>query len=269
MILKALACYAIAFLLPIAAIFTIFVLFKNKSRLSVLHMFAGAGSFLVSAVLMLILMMFAYSADAVDYMTVYFSEGVYKTVVAILVLASLFAIRHFSVDAMYFAKDKEIKGKSFLVGYGFAPAFIVALYCLFSFVYVAVSAMTSDFVRLTEESVLEFANSTVISVFTPFSTHIWLSVLFVVYGFSMFIHSKFLDFHSKHRYKWYKTLIVYCIISLCEITSITIAVFSLSKINLVYITVIVAFLTALSEICFRIIYRFDSNETGAYHSQFE
>ena len=114
MILKALLCYGISFLLPTVAVIGIFRLFRSKSTLSVLHTFIGALSFVVSAFLMMTLMMFTYSADAVDYMTVYFSEGVYKMVVAVLVFAAMFAIRHFMVDAIYFSKNKDAKGKSFL-----------------------------------------------------------------------------------------------------------------------------------------------------------
>ena len=266
MICKALICYAVSFMIPVIAVFLLAKFSKNKLRLYPLHMFIGAASFFVALIAMLLLMLYAFSSGTVSYFTAHTPEWLYKVTVAVLFFTAICLIRYFILNAAYFSKNREEQGTSFLIGFGMSGAVAISLYCLFSFIYVGVTAMSSKLVELTEESVFVFADSSVISVFTPFESHIFLSLVFVVYTALMFVQARFMTQHANLPYKWHHTLIMYLLTSFCEVLMLCIVLFAVSKINLIALIVMISAITVLSALSVKLLYKY--KEYLPYKQQF-
>lgn len=268
MIAKALICYALSVIVAVAAVFLLRFYFKKiKMRFSFAHMALGMLSFIAVIVGMLVLIMFAFSEENTAYMTALMSESFYKIAIAVIFFTLICLARYFILNAVYFSRDKESKGTSFLAGYGFGGIFIIAVYCLFSFIYVAYAALTSDFVALTSESVLHFADSTVISVFTPFESHVLITLVFVIYTALMLVTAQFMTQHANLPYKWNHTLVMYLLTSFCEICMTCIFLFAVSRIHYIAIIMIALILAVLSALSVKLLYRY--KEVLPYQKQFE
>ena len=265
MIFKALVCYAVAFLIPLVALFTLFKLSKGKTKFYPLHIVLGAISFFVVLLAMLGLFLFAFSEKSTVFMLSYMPEWIYKLSIALLFFGAVCLVRYFVLNSVYFSRDKEKKGTSFLVGFGISGGLAVSVYSLFTFIYVLVTSLTSPLVELTDESVLLFEDSTVISVFTPFESHILLSLFFAIYMCLMLINSKFMTQHSSLNYKWSHTLLMYLLTSLCEVTMLAVLVFSISA-SVLAVVITALILAVLSALCVKLLYKY--KEELPYDSQF-
>jgi hypothetical protein len=266
MVLKALVCYAVAFFIPVIAFIFLVKLSKGKVELSALHITVGVLSFFAVLVGMLALMMFAFANTSTVYMTSYMPEWLYKLAVALLFFGAICLARFFIINAAYFSKGREDKGTSFLVGFGIAGGFAISIYCLYSFIYIAVTALNTDFVELTSESLLKFADSTVISVFTPFESHIYIALVFVIYACLMLIESRFMSQHANLPYKWTHTLIMYLLTSFCEVCMLSIILFSVSSISIIAIAVMALVLVILAGLAVKLLYKY--KEELPYNNQF-
>lgn len=268
MIAKALICYALSVLIAVASVFLLCFYFKKiKMRFSFIHMAVGTLSFIGVTVCMIALIMFAFSDENITYMKAIMSERSYKIAIAVILFTLICIVRYFILNAVYFSRDKEAQGTSFLAGYGFGGVFIIAVYCLFSFIYLAFAAATSDFVVLTSESVFRLSDNTVISVFTPFESHILITVIFAVYTALMLVTAQFMTQHASLPYKWHHTLIMFLLTSFCEICMTCIFLFTVSKIHYIAIIIIAVILAALSALSVNLLYRY--KEDLPYHNQFD
>lgn len=266
-VFKALVCYAVAVAIPVAAIIFLFKFFGKKFKLSVLHMIIGMLSFFGVIAAMLFLLLFVFSKESTDYMTVYIPEGIYKTAVAALFFALICVIRYFFLNSIYFSKFKENKGTSFLFGYGIAGSVAVAIYCLFMFSYISYCCITSSLVEFSSESVFKFADYTVIVAFEPFVSHILLSVIFVVYAGLMLIQSKFMTEHSNNPFSWKKTFGMFLLLMLCEICMASVVLFAVSRVNYYVIIGISAVIAVLAAFAVKLLYKY--KEENPYEKQFD
>ena len=267
MIAVALLNYAVAAIIPIAVILVLFKFLKNKLNLSKLHAFFGGVAFIIAAIAALVLIKAAFSPDAMDYMTVYLPQWIYKTSVLFVIFIVICILRYVIVNAFYFSKENESKGTSFLVGFGMAGGLFTALYCLYCFAYITITALGSDFVTLSDNSLLVFEDSTVISVFYPFSQHIAVSLLFTVYSAFMLVWSLFMSRHSKYPFKRGRTFVI-CLVTLaCEAIMLIVMLLSLSNLNLFVTLAICLLLCAASFACVNYLYKY--NEVGDYENQFD
>ena len=268
MIAKALICYALSVVLAVAAVVALCFYFKKANiRLSFAHLAIGTLSFIAVIAGMLFLIIFAFSEESVTYMKEIMSEAFYKIAVAVLFFAAICVIRYFVLNALYFQKERESKGSSFLAGYGLGGVLIIAVYCLFSFIYVGLTALSTEFLTLSSESVLHFKDSTVISVFTPFESHIFVTLVFVVYTALMLITAQFMTQHANLPYKWKHTLVMYLLTTFCEICMTCIFLFAVSRINYIAIIIIALVLMALAGVSVKLLYKY--KEVLPYDKQFE
>lgn len=268
MIIKAIVSYIIAAAVPIFSLFLL-LKFLNKSgkKISALHTFIGALSFIAVLVGMFVLMIFAFSQNTTQSMTVYMSEGVYKITVSLLFFIALGIARYFLLNALYFNRYKENDGISFFLGYGICGGLVVSAYCIFMFFLVLFTALSSPFEALTDQSVLIFESGAKISAFTPFYAHILFSVIFVLYSVIMLVISMFMDFHSAHPYKKSSTFIMYLLTHICEILATMILLFATTSVSPIAIVIIFVCLTVLSALSVKLLYKY--KEESAYDKQFE
>lgn len=268
MILNALLCYAVAAALPVAALIAA-VLFLKKSgkKISALHTFIGAVSFIVMLAGMFALMLFAFAEMNVVYMTAYMSEAFYKILVTVIFFLAVGVVRYYVLNAVYFNRYKEDNGVSFLLGYGICGGLIISLYCLFMFFLTLCTSLSSPLVQLSEESVLIFESGSNISVFTPFYAHILFAVIFVLYCAFMLVLSMFMTYRSAHPYKWYSTLGMYITIQLCELLAVMMILFASTSISPLALVVIFVLLTVVSALTVKLLYRYKDEQP--YTKQFE
>ena len=266
MILNALLCYGIAFVIPIVSFVLLFIFTKKKFKFSVPNIIIGTLSFYVLAIGTMFLTMFAFSEETVMYMLSYMPEWLYKTLAALLFFGAVCVLRYFVLNAVYFSRNNEKGGASFLLGFGMAGAVAVSLYSLYSFVYIAITASVTDFVELTKESVLVFEDSTVISVFYPFWPHIVVALMFVVYGILMLVQSEFMTQHANLPYKWSHTLIMYLLTSACETCMLSVMLLCIAQVNIIFVLVVAAVLAVFSALSVKLLYKY--KEELPYHSQF-
>lgn len=268
MIIKAVLCYGASALIIAAAVFAVIYFFKlTKRRLSALHTFIGALSFVAVLIIMFPLMMYAFSENSTAYMTSIMPEGIYKISIAVLFFLLVGLLRFFAVNKIYFNRYKNDEGMSFMAGYGLAGGILIGLYCLFMFLYVVITSCLHNFSSLTEGQTLLFENGTGISVFTPFSSHIFAAVIFAVYTALIMITASFMDQHAKLPYRIHSTLLMYAITCTCEILMICIILFAWSKTNPAAISIVCTIIAALAALALRMLYKYKAELP--YNKQFD
>lgn len=267
MILSSALCYIISALLIAAGVFfTLFYFKKTGKRFSLLHSFYGGLAFVVMLVAMFALMLYAFSETSTMYMTAMMPEGVYKITVALLFFTAICLIRYFAVNSAYFSNNKTDKGYSFLVGYGLSGGIAVAVYCVFMLIHVLSCAVSSDFIGI-EESMLLFESGARIDVFEPFYAHVFVALIFIVYTGLMLIMSMFMDQHANLPYKKKTTIMMYSMITCCELLVICIVLFASTKISAIAIAVISVIIVALAALALRLLYKY--KEELPYSKQFD
>ena len=268
MIAKLLICYALAILLAVAGTIALKIYFKkNNIRFSVLNFLAGIASFVAILFAMLMFIMYAFSEESTLYMTAFMSEAVYKIAAAILFLVLVGILRYFLLNAIYFSKGREAQGSSFLAGFGMTGVYLIAFYCLFSFAFVAFTAANAPLITLTLESTLRFADHTIIPVFTPFESHVFVTILFLIYTALMLVTARFMTQHANLPYKWTHTLVMYLLTAFCEVCATAIILFAVAKMSYIWLIVIVAILAVLSGISVRLLYKY--KDELPYEKQFD
>ena len=268
MIINAILCYGASVLIAATAILAVIYFFKKtKRRLSVLHTFLGALSFIVVLIVMFLLMMYAFSENSTAYMSALMPIGVYKITIAALFFFIVGLLRYFAVNALYFLRGKEDKGMSFMTGYGLSGASVAALYCLFMLVYVSYSTVTDKFVGLTEGQALMFESGAGIAVFTPFISHIFVILIFVVYTALILIIAGFMDQHAKLPYRKRSTFLMYIITNSCEILMACVILFASSKVSTVTISIVCAVIAVLAALALTMLYKY--KEELPYSKQFD
>ena len=268
MIINAIACYGASVLIIAAAVFLILLFLKKTGRrLYALHIALGALSFTAVLTGMFILMMYAFSESSTAYMSALMPEAAYKISVAVIFFLLVGLIRYFVINAVYFNRYKQDEGMSFMTGYGLAGCIITALYCLFMFIYVSVTACMHGFIQLYEGQILMFEGGSEISVFTPFYSHIFVAIIFGVYALLVVIIAYFMDQHAKLPYKMHSTFLMYVITNTCEILMVCLILFASSKINTLIISIVCIVIAALAALSVRMLYKY--KEELPYSKQFD
>ncbi len=268
LILNSLICYLAAAVIPVIALFFAIKLIKKKGKkISALHTVIGAVSFVVMLVLMFVLMLYAFSADSTEYMSVIMDEAVYKISVAVLFFTAVSLVRYFALNAVYFNRYKEENGISFMVGYGACAGVAVSVYCVFMLIHIAITALSTSFTELSSESVMLFENGARISAFTPFYMHIFIAIIFVMYFALMLISALFMEQHSARPYKWHKTLRLYLLIFFCELLTVLTLLFASSSVSPVIICVIALIAVVLATFSVKYLYKY--KEEQPYEKQFD
>lgn len=268
MVIKAILFYLLSIITTAAIAYALVRVFAHqKKQLMPLHIFFGAGCFLVMVVIMLILMRFVFSENAIVFMTSYFPEAIYKIGIALMFFAAVCAARYFILNAVYFNRDKSNAGESFLAGYGICGAVLVSVYCLFMLITVICACVRSNYVSLGNDSTLLFKDGTVISVFLPLSSHFLITLFFALYTALCTIIGEFMNQHANLCYKAKTTFIVYSITAACELIMAATFVFAVSSASPVVILIVAAVLVALAVLAVRLLYKY--KEELPYEKQFD
>lgn len=268
MIFSAIICYILAALLPVAALLlAVRILKKYGKKVYISHSFIGALFFILMLVGMFALMLYAFSKDVVATVTAFVPEGIYKITLALVFFTVIGLIRYFALNKCYFGNFKEEKGISFLFGYGICGGVAISAYCVFMALHILFTSIATPFVSISEQAVLLFENGARISVFTPFYSHIAMSVVFVIYFALMIVIALFMAMHSAHPYKWQATFRMYLLTHLSELLAVVTLLFASSSVNPVVIAVICVVMLVLSALSVKFLYKYQ--EELPYDKQFE
>lgn len=267
MVVKTLIFYALAVIVGIAAIFAVrFVFARRKRRLMPLHMFFGCLGFIAMLALMLLLVFFTFSKEVVISVTGYIHEGVYKVLIGALFFTVISALRYFALNFIYFNRGKTDAGESFLAGFGICGSFMVALYSLYMFIFLA-STASGNKLLFIDENGFAFADGSVVPAFENPVTLPLVTVVFLVYTALCIIIGEFMTQHAHLPYKTSSTVTVYSITSVCELIMCCTVLFSIAKISTLAIIIISVIVVSLAGAAVFLLYKY--KEELPYEKQFD
>ena len=267
MLLKTLIFYGCTVALAVAMCFAVSMLFKRKKqKIYKGHAVIGAVGFMAMLALVFWLGRFAFSEDVTMYVLEYMDPDLYKILAGILFFFVVATIRYFALNFFFFVRDKEEKGESFLLGFGICGSIIVAFYTLIMFLFILFTALGSKLESYSGGAFI-FEDHTVISTFDDPLNIMLVVLIFAVYTALCFVTGEFMRRHATNTYGFLHSLVIYLIVTLCEVGVCVLFLFSVSQISLYAIAIITLLFTLAAFASVFFLYKY--KEVKDYKNQFD